>query len=234
VQINSSLGTRCDAYHLGTIEYARASQLQEQLLQARHAGQIDDVILILEHFPVLTIGKSGYRPDHIFVAKETLDLEYIAICHTKRGGGITYHGPGQLVCYPIFNLQSKGFTVRQYIHCLEEVIINLLTRFNIDAQKSPYTPGVWVGDKEISSIGIYVSRGITMHGFTLNINNELRPFSYIAPCGVSGKKFTSVAQICGIEIPFENFVTPLISAFCHVFNVTISQKQPELLDEYYE
>jgi lipoyl(octanoyl) transferase len=201
---------------------------------ARHAGQINDLILILEHFPVLTIGKSGYRPDHILVTKETLDLERIAICYTKRGGGVTYHGPGQLVCYPIFNLQNKGFTVRQYIRFLEEVIINVLGGFNINAQRSPRAPGVWVEDREISSIGIYVSRGITMHGFTLNVSNKLRPFSYIAPCGVPGKKLTSVAQISGIEIPVDDFIAPLISAFCHVFNVKINQRQSGLLDGYYE
>ena len=234
MQMDSYSSTRCDVYHLGTVEYARASQLQEQLLKARHTGQINDLILILEHFPVLTVGKSGYRPDHILVAKETLDLECIEICHTRRGGGITYHGPGQLVCYPIFNLGGKGFTVRQYIHCLEDAIINLLAYFDINASRSPSLPGVWVEGKEISSIGIYVSRGITTHGFTLNVNNELRPFSYIAPCGVPGKKFTSVAQISGIEISIEDFIAPLISAFCHVFNLEINQKQSELLNRYYE
>ena len=234
MHIDSSSSTRCDVYHLGTVECVRAFQLQKQLLKARHVGRINDLILILDHFPVLTIGKVGYIPDHILVAKEILDLECIAICHTERGGGITYHGPGQLVCYPIFNLRSKGITVRQYIHCLEEVIINLLAYFDIDAQRSLNTPGVWVGEKEISSIGIYISHGITMHGFTLNVNNELGPFSYIAPCGVPGKKFTSVAQISGIEIPVENFITPLISTFCHVFNLKIEKKKPELLDGYYK
>lgn len=235
MQIDPSSSVRCDAYYLGTIEYARASRLQEQLLRERHAGQINDLILILEHFPVLSIGKSGCRPDHIYVTGDALDRDGISVCHADRGGGITYHGPGQLVCYPIFDLRSKGLTVRQYIHYLEEVILNVLTNFNVDAQRSPYNaPGVWVGDKEIASIGIYVSRGITMHGFSLNVNNELQPFSYIAPCGVPGKQLTSVAQISEIDIPVGDCVAPLTSAFCDVFNIQINHRQSELLYGYYE
>jgi lipoyl(octanoyl) transferase len=234
MQIDSSSKTRCDVYHLGTIEYSRASQLQEQLLEACYAGQINDLILILEHYPVLTIGKSGCKPEHIRVASDTLDREGISICHTNRGGGITCHAPGQLVCYPIFNLRNKGITVRQYIHYLEEVIINSLAYFDISAQRSPHTPGVWVDDKEIASIGIHVSRGITTHGFTINVNNEIRPFSYIAPCGVQGKKFTSVARIAGTDISVEDFISPLRLTFHHISNLKINQRQFELLNKYYD
>ena len=204
------------------------------MLKAQHKSEIiNDIILILQHPPVLTVGKSGYQPEHILVTEEILKHEGISICHSSRGGGITYHGPGQLVCYPIFNLKRLGLTVRQYIRNLEEVIISLLARFDIQAHRSPQTPGVWVNDAEISSIGIYVSHGITMHGFTLNVNTDLRRFSYINVCGVPGKKITSMAHISGIEPAIEDFITPIIRSFDQVFNLDIQPGKSTSLVGYY-
>jgi lipoate-protein ligase B len=221
------------AYFLGSVEYRRACNIQEQLLKARHLGEIaGDIILILQHPPVLTVGKAGHKPEHILVSEEKLKHEGIPVCCSSRGGGITYHGPGQLVCYPIFNLRRLGLTVKQYIYNLEEVVIDVLAQFDIKACRMPQAPGVWVNDAEISSIGIYVTHGITMHGFTLNVNTDLSRFSYIAVCGVPDKKITSMAHISGIEPPIEDFITPLIGSFDRVFNLDIQPGNSTFFDEY--
>jgi lipoate-protein ligase B len=222
----------CRAYHLGTVEYRQACRLQEHLREERYLGEIPDTILILQHPPVLTVGRSGYQPEHIHVTEAILKQEGISIFHANRGGGITYHGPGQLVCYPIFDLRRRELTVRQYIHNLEEVIINCLAHFDIPAERAVSAPGVWVQDAEIASIGIHISRGITMHGLTLNVNSDLRHFSYIAACGVPGKKITTVARISGTERPTEHFIPPLIRSFSRVFNLDITQEPYRLLDGY--
>ncbi len=220
-------------YYLGAVEYRRACHLQEQLRNARHQGEIShDIILILQHPPVLAVGKSGHQPEHVLVTEERLKQEGIPICHSSRGGGITYHGPGQLVGYPIFDLKSRGLTVRQYIYNLEEVVIKTLARFDIPACREPDAPGVWVNSAEISSIGIHVSHGITTHGFTLNVNTDLRRFAYIAVCGVPDKKITSVAQVSGTKPSIEDFITPIIQSFNQVFNLDIQPGETALLNEY--
>ncbi len=233
--VPSNLATRdaCVSYYLGTVDYRRACHLQEQLRNARHQGEIsNDIILILQHPPVMAVGKSGHQPEHLLVTEERLKQEGIPVCHSSRGGGITYHGPGQLVGYPIFDLKSRGLTVRQYIYNLEEVVIKTLARFDIPARRVPDAPGVWVNDAEISSIGIHVSHGITTHGFTLNVNTDLRRFAYIAVCGVLDKKITSVAQISGVEPSIEDFITPIIQSFNQVFNLDIQPGETTLLNEY--
>jgi lipoate-protein ligase B len=223
----------CAAYYLGTMEYRRSCHLQEKLLKARHQGEIThDIILILQHPPVLTVGKSGLQPEHILVSDEKLKLDGISICHSSRGGGITYHGPGQLVCYPIINLKRRGLTVRQYLHNLEEVIIDLLAGSNIEAHRSPDTPGVWVKDAEISSIGIYVLHGITMHGFTLNVSTDLSRFYYISVCGVPGKKVTSVANVSATRLPVEDYFTPMVLSFGRVFDFDIQTEKSTTLSGY--
>lgn len=227
-------GTPCEAYHLGIVEHARACQLQEDLARARRAGELPDIILTLEHYPVLAIGRSGYKPEHLLVTKDTLDREGISMCHVNRGGGITYHGPGQLVCYPIFDLKSKELTVRQYIRYLEEVIIASLAQLRIGAWRSPSASGVWVDGGEVSSIGIHVSHGITKHGFAMNIRGELGRFGYIAPCGVAGKKVTSVTQVSGIELAVEDCIPAVIQSFGRVFALDICRKQSRLLKGYHE
>ncbi|OGO20823.1 MAG: lipoyl(octanoyl) transferase [Chloroflexi bacterium RBG_16_50_9] len=211
-----------------------ACRLQEQLREDRNIGRITDFILILQHPPVLTVGKSGYKPEHILVTDKTLEHDGISLCQTNRGGGITYHGPGQLVCYPIFNLRNLGLTVRQYLYNLEEVVITSLAGFGITGQRLPSAPGVWVEDAEISSIGVHISRGITMHGFTLNVNSDLKHFSYIDACGVSGKKITTVARISGTDISMENLILPLLRSFGQIFNLDITQEQSKSLDIHYE
>ncbi|GAJ21273.1 unnamed protein product, partial [marine sediment metagenome] len=140
--------------------------------------------------PVVTIGRFRGEED-LTVPPETLAREGIAVFHTNRGGGVTYHGPGQLIGYPILNLKETGLGVREYIWKLEAVIIKLLLTSGINGYRIAGYPGVWVGEKKVCSIGIHVSRYITMHGFALNISNDLRYFQYIRPCGLGSEVMTS-------------------------------------------
>lgn len=214
--------------------YAESCQLLERLTEARAVGEIEDTILVLEYPPVITIGQSPkYKAEHLLVSEDVLTQEGISVYHTKRGGGITYHGPGQLVCYPIFDLKSKRLTVRQYIHGLEEVVIRTLARFNLSATRSSMA-GISVGDDEICAIGICISRHISGHGFALNVNTNLRHFSLIVPCGVVGKSTTSVARLLGYDMPLHAFVRPLIDSFRSVFNLNIKLRPRTLLARYYE
>ena len=223
----------CYAYYLGVVGYISSCQLLDRLAKARAAGEIPDTVLLLEHPPVFAIGRSGYKPEHILVSREVLAQEGISVYHTNRGGGITYHGPGQLVCYPVFDLQRKGLSARRYVHDLEEAVIMTLARFNLSAGRSS-VPGISVGNEEICAIGIHVSHSITKHGFALNVSTDLRHFSYIAPCGALGKGITSVARLLGYELPLQAFVGPLVDSFRLVFNLDITLQSPRLLQKYHE
>jgi lipoate-protein ligase B len=224
----------CQVYYLGIMDYMRSCRLQEHLRDAIDDGQLIDSILVLQHPPVLSVGKSGYQPEHLLRSYEQLEREHIPICQTNRGGGITYHGPGQLVFYPIFDLRHQGISVRQYISNLEEVVIDSLSYFSIEARRFPGMPGVWAGNAEISSVGIHVSRGISIHGFTLNVNNDLKYFSYISACGVAGKKITSITEISGSRIQVESVIPTVISSFSRVFNLDIAASEIESVERYHD
>ena len=181
----------CQAYILGVTGYNEALQLQEQLVKAHLAGEIPNTILFLQHPPVLTIGTSG--EENIIASLDKLANEGVEIIHTDRGGNITYHGPGQLVGYLIFNLNDDSKDVHQYVHNLEEVIIRMLQDYSIAAHRDSMYPGVWVGEEKICALGIRITNWVTKHGFALNINNELKYFSYINPCGITDRGVTSLS-----------------------------------------
>mgnify|MGYP001410584651 CR=1 FL=1 len=202
------------ADYLGLIPYEPALKLQQLLMQARTEGNIPDTVLLLQHPPVFTVGRFRGEED-IIAAPQVLAQEGIAIFHTNRGGGVTYHGPGQLVGYPILNLKENRLGVREYIWKLEEVVINLLLTFGIHGYRLAKHPGsVWADREKICSIGIYVSRYITMHGFTLNVNTNLRHFEYINPCGIKGAVMTSISELIGYPVE----VKPITENFLHSFS----------------
>lgn len=221
----------CQAYDLGLIEYNRAIQLQGQLVKARCASEIPDTILFLQHPPVLTMGASGGE-ENIVVTKDVLVNGGVAIVHTDRGGNITHHGPGQLVGYPIFDLNTKGKDFHQYVRNLEEVIIRTLRDYSIAAHRDRKNPGVWVGEEKICALGIRVTRWVTKHGFALNINNELKYFSYIHPCGLTNG-VTSMSRLLGHEVRIEDVMLCIIKHCSQVFNMAIELKSPKHLGEYY-
>ncbi len=207
------------ADYLGIIPYELALKLQQGLMRARTKGKVPDVLLLLQHPPVFTIGQFRGEKD-IIVPPEVLTQQGIAVFHTRRGGSITYHGPGQLVGYPILNLKENGLGVREYIWKLEEVIIKLLLSLGIQGHREArYLAGVWVDEKKVCSIGISVSRYITMHGFALNVSNDLHHFEYINPCGVKGNVMTSISKLLGNTVEVETIIGDLLHSFSEIFGL---------------
>jgi lipoyl(octanoyl) transferase len=190
---------------LGLIDYKKCWQLQEQLFNematAVQPGS-EQYFLLCEHPHVYTLGKSGKR-SNLLIDKELLAGLNAVYVHTNRGGDITYHGPGQLVGYPILNLNYHKMGVKKYVHSLEELIICVLKKYGIDGHRDPKAPGIWlIQQKKINKIcalGIRVSHGITMHGFALNVNTDLKYYQYINPCGFTERGATSIQQITGKE-----------------------------------
>ncbi len=202
------------AEYLGIVPYEPVLKQQQSLAKARAEGTIPDVLLLLQHPPVFTIGRFRGEEDLITLPKG------IEIFHTNRGGSITYHGPGQLVGYPILNLKENGFGVREYIWKLEEVIIGLLLGFGIrGCRRAEYPGGVWVGGEKICSIGIQVSRHITMHGFALNVNPDLRYFECIKPCGLKSAVMTSISKILEYPVEVEAIIESLLNSFSETFGL---------------
>ena len=213
----------CIAPYLEIVPYEAALKLQQGLMQARAEGRIGDVLLLLQHPSVFTIGRFKGEED-IIVPPETLTGEGIAVFHTNRGGGITYHGPGQLVGYPILNLKENGLGVRDYIWKLEEAIIKTLLALGIRGYRLAGYPGVWASGKKVCSIGIHVSHGITTHGFALNVTNDLRYFKYMRPCGLQGEVMTSISELLGHRMVMEEIIEKLLSSFSDVFGLTCEQE----------
>ena len=207
------------ADYLGVIPYGHALKLQQRLMQARTEDSIPDVILLLQHPPVFTIGRFRGEED-IIAPLEVLAQKGIDVFHTNRGGSITYHGPGQLVGYPILNLKENGIGVREYIWKLEEVIIKLLLYLGLQGHRVAKLPGsVWVGEEKVCSIGIHVSHHITMHGFALNVNTDLRHFEYINPCGIKGRVMTCISKLLGYPIEVEAITEALLDSFSATFEL---------------
>jgi len=201
----------------GVIPYQRALELQRKLWQARIECRIPDVLLLLQHPPVFTIGRFRGE-EHIMISPNLLAQKGIPLYHTDRGGSVTYHGPGQLVGYPIIHLQDKHISVREYIWKLEEVIIETLCEFSLHGSRSgQYPGGVWVGDKKICSIGIRIHSSVTTHGFALNVNNDLDNFRYIRPCGLKSDMVTSIAELLHHEVDMASVIQTLRDSFQDVF-----------------
>ncbi len=203
--------------------YAKALEIQQSLQQKRINDEISDSFIVVEHPPVLTMGKRG-KQDSILAPKEILDREGIETVWINRGGDATYHGPGQIVGYPIIHLAQNNLGIRVFVEKIQETIINFLkNEFDIDAnKKSGVHTGVWVGEKKICAIGIAVSRNVTMHGFAFNVNTDLKHFEYINPCGLGAGKVTSLKKILGHHVDFDQAKKQVATSFCQVFNA-----QPE-------
>jgi lipoyl(octanoyl) transferase len=179
--------------HLGTLDYRTALVLQERVRDARQQGLVPDVMLLLEHWPVLTRGRRSARGD-LPMGEQWYEMQGIEIVETNRGGKVTYHGPGQLVGYPIVGVDD----VVAYVRTLEQALVAALAQEGLDARGRPddgpdYT-GVWVDQRKIASIGVHVARGVTTHGFAVNVENDLQPFGYIVACGLDGVQMTSIVK----------------------------------------
>src|SRR5579883_644886 len=202
---------------LGRVAYGTALARQRALLEARAAGAIPDSLLLLEHPPVLTLGRRGSRDD-VLVSEAELAARGIAVYETNRGGLVTYHGPGQLVAYPIADIRSlTGGDVVRYVWGLEESVIRVLADLGIVAGRDPRHRGVWVGNAKIAALGVAISRGVTMHGIALNLQPDLDHFGLIHPCGIHDRGVTSVAAVLGHPLDQPAVATALAQAFGSVF-----------------
>lgn len=203
---------------LGLIGYAEALEIQEKLLEAVKRGESDDTLLLLEHPPVLTLGRRGEYAN-ILVNQDILLENDVNTYEVNRGGDVTYHGPGQIVGYPIMNLNNHGKDVRDFVWKVQEVFIRLLKEeYNIDAHREygKYT-GVWVGNEKIAAIGIAIKRWVTMHGFAFNVSTNLEHFKWINSCGLADRGVTSLQKLLGHPMDFSLLNEKVIKYFCEVF-----------------
>ena len=184
-----------DVRRLGLVPYPAAWALQNRLADARRAGLAPDTLILLEHPHTYTIGRSGTR-DHVFLTEAELATRGIICLDVDRGGDVTYHGPGQLVGYPIFDLGPQP-DVGRYLRNLEDCLIDTLADFGIAGGRLSGYTGVWIGNRKIAAIGVKVSQGVTTHGFALNVTTDLSLFTHILPCGISDKGVTSMAVELG-------------------------------------
>ena len=189
------MGLSHNILDLGLSDYNDTWKLQKKLQSKRILGEIEDHLLLVEHPPVFTLGKNASK-QHIINNSED-----VSIIQTDRGGNITFHGPGQLVCYPILDLNHYKRSITWYMRELEQLIIEVLGEYDIKASRKKGLTGTWVKDKKIAALGVRISKWVTMHGFSLNINPDLNFYKYIIPCGIKEYGVTSMAKIMGNEVP---------------------------------
>jgi lipoyl(octanoyl) transferase len=207
---------------LGTVPYAEALELQKELVEARKAGAIPDQLLLLQHPPVITLGvKARSDRSHVLASPEALDEQGVELFETGRGGDVTYHGPGQLVGYPIFDLRPDRCDVHRYVRDLEEALIRVAASFGIAAERVPGLTGVWVGNDKLAAIGVRISRWITSHGFALNVGTNLDRFGLIVPCGITGRGVTSLEVLLGRTVPMQSVEEAAIEALTLIFGRTV-------------
>jgi lipoyl(octanoyl) transferase len=198
--------------------YAEALGLQRALVEDRRAGRIGDLLLLVEHPHVLTLGVRGDGGrSHILASAEALASRRVDIHETGRGGDITYHGPGQLVGYPIIDLKPDRCDVHRYVRDLEEVLIRVAADYHIEAGRVPGLTGVWVGGEKLAAIGVRIARWITSHGFALNVTTDLEYFKLIVPCGISDRGVTSLATLLGRGVDRRDVEDRVVSHFRGVF-----------------
>ncbi|TKB12114.1 lipoyl(octanoyl) transferase LipB [Desulforhopalus sp. IMCC35007] len=185
---------------LGLSDYAGTYRLQQELVARRKSGGLNkDLFLVTEHPATFTLGRRGGR-ENLMVSETFLQKRQIPLVHIERGGDITFHGQGQLVIYPIFDLRRGGLTVADYVACLEEVMLQLAASQGVVASRDKRNHGVWVGSKKLGSVGIAIRHGISFHGLALNVNISLEPFSWVNPCGLTGVSMTTLSREAGRDI----------------------------------
>ncbi len=222
---------------LGTVDYATALRLQQSLVELRKQGRVEDVLLLLEHTPVITLGRNAQRKN-VLRSEEDLARRGVEVFECDRGGDVTFHGPGQLVAYPIFDL--RRFTPKlgavEFVRRLEEVLIRTCGEFGIATERIPGRTGVWTsGGKQakIAAIGVHISRGVTSHGFALNAETDLDYFRFIVPCGISDKPVTSMSRELGRSVEVASVIAAVGRHFGEVFGSEVmwAHSLPELLGE---
>ena len=214
-----SFGDACLFARLGVTDYVDAWDLQGDIARQRSEGSLSDTLLLLEHPHTFTLGRRGKGSD-VLLGDDALERLGIKVCRVDRGGEVTYHGPGQIVGYPIVDIRPLGGPVR-YVRTLEVVLINALRDFGLEAERDEGLTGVWVGQEKIAAIGVKVSRGITTHGFALNVNPDLSYFQHIVPCGIQDGGVTSMERLLREAVPLEQVTLRLVHHFGLLFHRTM-------------
>ncbi len=216
---------RLEIEQLGLVPYQAAHTKQLDYVARLHVdAAAADTCLLLQHPPVFTIGRNG-SPANILVSQEFLEQQGVACIQIERGGEVTYHGPGQLICYPIINLRRSRLRVTEYVHILEDVMLAVLSAFGIDAGRDPRNHGVWCGDNKLGSVGIAIRHGISYHGLALNVGLDITPFSWINPCGMDNVSMGSMEQELQHSVNFKEVESQLIVELQRVFGDAPSQKK---------
>jgi lipoate-protein ligase B len=217
---------------LGLIGYAEAFAVQTALHQRRCSEEGPNVILFQENFHVITLGRSA-STEHLLASPQLLEKRGVTVCNVSRGGDITYHGPGQLVISPIFKLSDLVEGIHQYVRLLEQVVMNLLATYGINAGRVEGASGVWVGDKKIAALGIAIKNGVTQHGVAINVCPDLSYFDLIVPCGLEGKGVTSIQALGGAVPKLQQVRDRFLNEFSRVFAIPVQEMdlQSELGDD---
>ena len=203
---------------LGIFPYKDATALQQQLVGERRAGVIPDQLLLLQHPPVITLGARARNDrSHVLATAEALEHEGVELLESGRGGDVTYHGPGQLVGYPILDLRPDRCDVHRYVRDIEEVMIRTAARFGVQAERVSGLTGAWVGQDKLAAIGVRIARWITSHGFAFNVTTDLSHFKLIVPCGISTRGVTSLERLLGRQVPMADVESAVIASFSEVF-----------------
>ena len=200
---------------LGRVPYARGLELQERLVADRQAGRIPDQLLLLEHDPVFTLGRNA-RSENVLFPAEALRERGFEVFETGRGGDVTYHGPGQLVGYPILDLSPDRRDVHRYVRDLEEVMIRTCADYGLEASRLEGLTGTWLGDEKIGAIGVRIARWVTSHGFAFNVGTDLSAFDLIVPCGIRERGVTSLERRLGHPVPLDEVMDRLAAHFAAV------------------
>jgi lipoyl(octanoyl) transferase len=210
----------CHIEQFELVDYAAGLRIQKQKVAQRKAGAIPDTLLLLEHPHVYTLGRNA-GPENLLMSVEWLASRGAEVFETDRGGDVTYHGPGQLVGYPILDLTQHQRDISWYMRSLEEVFIRTARDFGIEALRCEGAPGVWVGTDKLTAMGVHLSRWVTSHGFALNVNTDLRYFEWIVPCGIRDKGVTSLAKLLGHAVDMEMVTERVVEHFGAVFGLEV-------------
>jgi len=220
----------CRVIDLGLKDYRETLELQHQLVEKKHKENLPEILLLVEHNPVITLGRSSH-PENILLDREQLEQLKIQLHYIERGGDVTYHGPGQLVAYPIFDLNNYKQDTHLFLRQLEEVIIKTVESYNLKAERIKGLTGVWVDGKKVASIGVAAKKWITFHGLALNVNTDLKYFSYIHPCGMLDKKVTSIAELLKRKIDFTEVKNRVVEKFSEIYDLKIIKNKDLLLKQ---
>jgi lipoyl(octanoyl) transferase len=213
----------CNVENIGVVDYVDGLRQQRERVAARKSGVIPDTLLLLEHPHVYTLGRNA-KKENLLISVEQLAARGAQVFEIDRGGDVTYHGPGQLVGYPILDLAKHRRDIAWYMRSLEEVLLEVAGDYGIQAERLAGAPGVWVGNDKLAAMGVHISRWVTSHGFAFNVNTDLRYFDWIVPCGLHDKGVTSLQKLLGRPVEMEEVAGRIVQHFGRVFELEMVEQ----------